>query len=111
MITDAKQRTADVSMPQLKTIMRVRLGAHHHASLTKHTISGGAGTRDFPPFVELEIAAYPGEEACYLFHLCADGQAADTWHETIQEALDQAEWEFGVKSEEWARSESEDLNL
>jgi hypothetical protein len=82
-------------------LMRVRLDPHHHTSLTKHTLSDSKGKRDFPPFVELVIAAYPGETSCYLFHVCADGQAADTWHQSVEEALDQAEWEFGVQPEEW----------
>jgi hypothetical protein len=71
-------------------LKRVRLGPQHHPSLTKHTISDISGTREFPPFVE------------YLFHVCADGQAADTWHESVEEAVDQAEWEFGVQPDEWA---------
>jgi hypothetical protein len=80
---------------------RVRLGPQHHASLTKHTISDSKGQRDFPPFIELVIAAYPGETSCYLFHVCEDGQVADTWHQDIAEALHQAEWEFGVQPGEW----------
>jgi hypothetical protein len=87
--------------------MRVRPAAHHHASRTKHEIWDGDGHRPFPPFVVLEIAAHPGEETCFLFHLCADGQVADTWHQSIQEALDQAEFEFGVKCEEWVGPEPE----
>jgi hypothetical protein len=90
-----------MNTPQLTTIKRVELDAHHHASLSKHTISDGEGTRDFPPFVKLVIAAYPGEKSCYLFHVCADGQVADTWHETVEDALYQAEWEFGVTRDEW----------
>ena len=82
-------------------LKRVQLGTHHHASRTRHTISGSEGARDFPPFVELVVAVYPGETSCYLFRICSDGQVADTWHQAIEEALDQAEWEFGVKTEEW----------
>jgi len=26
---------------------------------------------------------------------------ADTWHETVEEALHQAGWEFGVQESEW----------
>jgi hypothetical protein len=87
------------------SIQRVRLSSHHHASRTKHTKHDATGVAPFPPFVELEIARYPREQGCYLFHICADGQATDTWHESIDDAIDQAEWEFGVKAEEWIRSE------
>jgi len=86
---------------RLTTIKRVRLGSHHHVSLTKHTTSDAGSQRDFPPFVELAIAGCPGGKSCYLFHVCADGQVADTWHETVEGALNQAEWEFGVKPQEW----------
>lgn len=98
-----------MSSAQLATIKRVRLSSHHHPSLTKHTISDGRGERAFPPFIELVIAAYPGETSCYLFHVCADGQVADTWHESIEEAVDQAEWEFGVKPEEWIAPETPEM--
>jgi len=81
-------------------VRRVHLAPHHHPSRTKHTIFDGKTTREFPPFVELIIAASPGDDACYLFHLCADGEVADTWHETLEDALHQAEWEFSVKEEE-----------
>ena len=82
-------------------LKRVRLGAHHCASRTRHTISDTSGKRAFPPFIELVIAADPGETGCYLFHVCADGQVADTWHQSIDEALGQAEWEFGVQPKDW----------
>ncbi len=82
-------------------LKRVRLGPQHHASLTKHTISDSKGERDFPPFTELVITADPDEASCFLFHVCADGQVADTWHQSQEEALHQSEWEFGVRREEW----------
>jgi len=39
----------------------------------------------------LEIAPYPNEHSCYLFHLSKNGELADTWHQTLVEACDQAE--------------------
>jgi hypothetical protein len=56
---------------------------------------------DFPQFISLEIATYPGDSGYYLLHLCANGQVADTHHATIEEAFHQADYEFGVKPEEW----------
>ena len=93
--------------PKLVSIQRVKLGPHHHPSLTTHTRSDLQGVRPFPPFVELEIASYPQEQGCYLFHICADGQGADTWHQSVGEAVDQAEWEFGVRPDEWIVSPKE----
>ena len=81
---------------------QVKLGPRHHVSRTKHTMRDKDGERTlFPPFISLEIAPYRGETGCYLFHICGDGLAADTWHETLEEAMEQAEWEFGVTPEEW----------
>jgi len=34
-------------------------------------------------------------------HVCEDGEYADTHHESIADALAEAEWEFGVTQEEW----------
>ncbi len=28
-------------------------------------------------------------------------EQSDTWHETLEDAMDQADFEFGVKPEEW----------
>ena len=94
-------------MPELVTIKRVELGPHHlHPGRTKHTKKDANGLREFPPFVALEIASYPGERSCYLFHLCENGESTDTWHETLDEALDEAEWEFEVQRHDWV-----DVNL
>ncbi len=89
------------NLPAFQVLRRVKLGSHHHASLTKHTIRDKNGERSFPAFVTLEISSYPGEGSCYLFHICGDEQVADTWHQTLDEAFDQAEWEFGVRQDEW----------
>ena len=87
----------------MRAIARVKLGPQHqNPGRTKHLLSDSNGVSSFPPFVELVIACYPGDSGYYLMHHCADGTAADTHHETIEQALHQAEWEFGVKPEEWA---------
>ena|SRR5216684_2168918 len=88
-------------MVEFVTTMQVVLGPSHHKSRTKHKISDSLGVRDFPDFVRLEIAQFPGDEGYYLNHICEDGSVADTWHNTIQDAFHQAEWEFGVRPDEW----------
>jgi hypothetical protein len=89
-------------MSELVTLKRVTLGPHHlRPGRTKHTIIDANGVRDFAPFVALKIASYSNEVSCYLFHISEDGDMADTWHESIEEALDQAEYEFGVQRTEW----------
>jgi hypothetical protein len=37
-------------------------------------------------------------------HICEKGQAADTWHENLEDAMHQAELEFGVQAEEWTEA-------
>jgi hypothetical protein len=34
-------------------------------------------------------------------HICENGQGTDTWHMSLDDAFHQAEFEFGVKAEEW----------
>ena len=82
--------------------MKVGLGTNHlRPGRARHFIKNSQGRREFPPFVRLEIAQYPQSKGCYLFHICEDGSGTDTWHETLDQALDQAEWEFEVRRNEW----------
>jgi len=91
-----------VCVTELITTKRVTLGPHHlKPGRTKHTIRDGKGKREFAPFIALEIARYPNQPSCYLFHISENGEVADTWHQTLEEALDQAEYEFGVGRHEW----------
>jgi hypothetical protein len=91
-------------MSAFVTTMEVVLGVHHlRPGRTRHTISNGTVEREFPPFVRLEIArsGFANDLGFYLLHICADGSMADTHHSTVEEALHQAEWEFGVQRSEW----------
>jgi hypothetical protein len=84
------------------TIRRVALGTdHRQPARVGATIHSGGTTRPVPPFIELQIARYPGEESCYLFHVARDGEGTDTFHESLEEALDRAEYLYGVKRTEW----------
>ena len=89
-------------MAKFQTIMTVTLGPNHHRpGRTRHAIVDSVGHREFPPFARLEIARYPEDSSYYLLHICEDGQVADTNHDTMAEAMHQAEWEFGVLQAEW----------
>ena len=89
-------------MPDLVKLKRVSLSPHHlRPGRTRHTISDANGVRAFAPFVALEIVSYPNEKSCYLFHISENDEIADTWHQSVEEALDQAEYEFGVRRTEW----------
>ena len=78
-------------------------GNHHlRPGRTRHRIDG----KDFPPFVSLEIAQYPADGGFYLLHICGNGAVADTYHESMEEAMHQAEFEFGVQATEWVSATS-----
>lgn len=54
-----------------------------------------------PLFVEI----HEEDGAFYLFRLRADGVCVgDTWHVTIEEAKDQAAFEYGVGPSDWRSS-------
>ena len=85
-------------MSAFVTLKRVVLGSHHlHPGRTLHRVN----SKDFSPFVSLEIAQYPEDSGFYLLHICSDGAVVDTHHESMEEAIHQAEFEFGVQSNEW----------
>ena len=50
----------------------------------------------------LRIVQYDGEAAFYLLYLDAAGnELTDTWHQTLDDAKHQAEFEFNVAPDEW----------
>jgi hypothetical protein len=60
---------------------------------------------ELPPPSELRIVKYDGDSGFYLFYCDDSGKEfTDTYHDSLEEALAQAEWEFGVKPHEWVES-------
>lgn len=60
------------------------------------------GTEELPTPTMLKVARYADDEGYYLFYCDDSGEEfTDTYHESLEEALAQAEWEFGVKPSEW----------
>lgn len=58
------------------------------------------------PAHEVEIVAEP--DAYTLFRYTEAGEGAgDSWFPTLEEALHQAEFEFGIRREDWYRAASE----
>ncbi len=86
-------------MPDCRVLRRIRLSPEHGPTgNTRHYRDGGL----LPPPVGLEIAWYPGETGYYLFYLDGSGDVqTDTWHQTLEDAMHQAEFEFRVKPDEW----------
>jgi hypothetical protein len=68
---------------------------------TVHWLVDEKGKRPFPPFVSLAIAQYEGDADYYLLHECKDHFSTDTCHTSLEDALHQAEFQFGVTRDEW----------
>jgi hypothetical protein len=50
----------------------------------------------------LRIAQYPSDPGFYLLYCDGDGrEMTDTYHDSLEEAMAQAEWEFETKEGEW----------
>lgn len=83
---------------EYKVIKEVLLVLKEPTGKTKHII----GDKQMPTPFKLQIAQYDGDAGFYLFYLDdKDMVMTDTYHETIEGAESQAEWEYGVGSNEW----------
>jgi hypothetical protein len=73
-------------------------GRHHHTGKCRQIVAGvlqGAAAG-------LAICQYEGEDSFYLFGCDENWQSVtDTWHETLEEAKDQAEFEYEGVSSTW----------
>jgi len=60
------------------------------------------GAEPQEPAPGLAICQYDGETACHLFSCDAEwNTVTDTWHETLEQALQQAEFEYEGVSATW----------
>ncbi len=84
---------------EYQILRRIRLGpAHQPTGATRHYW----GNIELPPPHELQIVRYPGDKGFYLLHLDENGEwQSDTYHDTLEDALEQAWREFRVRPEEW----------
>lgn len=61
-----------------------------------------SGGELLPAPSELRIVKYPDDPGFYLFYCDSDGkELTDTYHDSLEGALAQAEWEFEAKASEW----------
>jgi hypothetical protein len=80
-------------------LRRLRLTEAHSPTRKTRHLSGGAL---LPPPAEVRIAQYPNDPGYYLLHYDSDGQEmTDTYHDSLEGAIAQAEWEFGAHEGEW----------
>ena len=81
-------------------LFKIRLKAAARAGANR-TIHYGTNGR-LPPPVALSIVQYAGDTGFYLFYLDETGhEQTDTYHDTLDAAFRQAEYEFGVKQNDW----------
>lgn len=72
----------------------------------KHKVTGKTkhyrGEKELPKPAELQIAQLENCPGYYLLYIDDNGkELTDTYHDSLSEALRQAEWEFSVKPKEW----------
>jgi hypothetical protein len=92
-------------MPIYKVMRSVTLGPHHvPTGKTRHYL----GSEPISPPSLLRIVQYEGDPGFYLLHFDADGnELTDTYHDSMDDALEQADWEFQIKPHEWELSADE----
>jgi hypothetical protein len=86
-------------MNQPIILCRVKLTPSHRVTgKTRHF----HGTEELPTPSQLRVAQYRDDPGFYLFYCNDQGnEITDTYHDSLEHALSQAEWEFGVRPDEW----------
>ena len=73
---------------------------------TRHLL--GMESELMAPAKALAICQYPGEQCLYLFYCDEHGRVlTDTWHESLTQAMDQAEFEYRGITDRWQAAASE----
>ncbi len=82
-----------------RSLRYIRLGPQHlPTGKTRHFL----GTSELPSPSELRIVQYTEDPGYYLLYFDETGEElTDTYHDTLSQAMEQAEWEFGVRPDEW----------
>ena len=86
-------------MAEYIILKHVVLGSKHVATgQTRHYL----GTEILPLPSELSIAQYPGDSGFYLLYFDSSGkELTDTYHDSVENAMAQADFEFQVKPSDW----------
>lgn len=87
---------------------RITLQEHHQPTgKTRHTkgvvtSEGVVPGTELPAPSRLMVAQLPGDDGYYLLYLDDQGnEITDTYHESLEDALAQAKWEFDIDPDEW----------
>jgi hypothetical protein len=86
-------------MSNFSVCQRVTLDSRHRATgKTEHRL----GSKVLPKPHSLSVCQYVNDPGYYLFYYDAEGrELTDTYHDTIESALAQAQYEFGVDPRDW----------
>src|SRR2546429_373327 len=80
----------------------VRTGKTRHTQATWSDSEGLIRGAELPVPHELMITQIKPDPGYYLLYLDANGnEITDTYHETLESAMEQAKWEFNVEPNEW----------
>lgn len=72
--------------------------AHQPTGATSHRVDG----KPVEAAAELRVMQFEGDSGFYLIHLDKNGEElTDTYHETVEQAFEQAHFEFGIARDEW----------
>lgn len=86
--------------PDASPAWYARIPDVRRTATTTHFV-GGQAVRDIASLMIVQIDGDPGH---YLIYLDSAGmEVTDTWHESAERAMAQAEFEFGVREGEWRR--------
>ena len=88
-------------MSDESVVFEVTLSERHRPTGDTEHFVGGV---PMPPPARLRITQHDGEAGCSLLYLDEAGtEITDTWHQSLDDAMDQATFEFGVDPSEWGR--------
>jgi len=90
---------------KMKLLFRIVLEPRHRQTGKTHHYGGlGQDRTLMPPAHELRIGHYEGSEGYYLLYIDGSGsELTDTYHDTIEKAMEQAELEYQVKLQDWEK--------
>ena len=86
----------------MKILFKVVL--HNSKFIPTGKVIHNDGTGILPTPYALNISQCNGDDGFYLFYLDENGnEPTDTYHISLHDAFEQAEFEFGVKSSDWIK--------
>ena len=86
---------------RMRELFETRLGTEHAATgFTRHTSNGD----DLPAPYWLRIVEYEDGPGFYLLYLAENlDEQTDTWHSSVEDAMEQARLEFGISTHDWIK--------